>query len=376
MSAEIETVRRGQFWGTLVKKAREHRIPLSAMIELTYGCNLACVHCFNPTHRARGELATKEIYRILDQLAEAGCLKIGFTGGELLTRRDVFEIFRYAEAKGFTISILTNATLVTPERADQIQALRSCRVEISIYGATAETYDRVTRVPGSFHNFLRGVELLRDRGIPLVVKMPVMTLNAHEVTQARALVESWGIKFVFCTEIHPRVDGSLEPLQYRLPPEEALRVERELVGARKWKAEGGGEKEQDCPTQQGLFTCKCGKSTLAVTPYGEMNLCVIFPIPKYDLKSGDVSSGWKTLVDLVDSASATPSEAYECSTCELRRYCRQGPVNAWLETGDFSPCLPHFKELAGLEKQADESARQKNPPREQDPLLTDEVSQA
>ncbi len=355
MSAEIETVRRGQFWATLDRKAARHRIPLTAMIELTYGCNLRCVHCYNPTHEAGGELATQEITRILDELADAGCLSISFTGGELFTRLDVFEIFGYARAKAFAITILTSATLITPERADRIQALTPERVEVSIYGATRETYERVTRVPGSYRRFLEGITLLRGHRVPLVIKMPVITLNVHEVEQAKALVEGWGIKFVYCTEIIPRVDGSLEPLEYRLAPDEVVRVQRELSGYQAWKAEGGGEKEETCQAQTGFFTCKCGKNGLAVTPYGQMNLCVAFPIPKYDLRAGDVASGWKTLVNLVDSA--TPSTAYECPTCELQRYCRQGPVNAWLETGDFSPCLSYFKELARLEKTASQEVQ-------------------
>ncbi len=349
MSSDIETIRRAEFWATLDRKAAKHRIPVTAMIELTYGCNLNCVHCYNPTHQAKGELATAEVCRILDELAEAGCLSISFTGGELFTRRDVVEIFRYGQAKGFRITILTNATLITAEVADALEALPLERIEISIYGATAETYERVTSVPGSHARFLRGVELLRQRQLPLLVKMPVLTLNVHEVARARALVESWGIRFVFCTDLIPRVDGSPVPLQYRLPPDAAVKTRRELAGYPVWRAEGGGEKGQACQAEKGLFTCKCGKNGLAVTPYGEMNLCVSFPIPKYDLRTGNVSSGWKTLVNLVDSA--TPSEAYECPTCELERYCRQGPVNAWLETGDFSPCLPYFKELAVLEKQ-------------------------
>jgi len=242
MSAEIETVRRGQFWATLDRKAARHRIPLTAMIELTYGCNLRCVHCYNPTHEAGGELATQEITRILDELADAGCLSISFTGGELFTRLDVFEIFGYARAKAFAITILTSATLITPERADRIQALTPERVEVSIYGATRETYERVTRVPGSYRRFLEGITLLRGHRVPLVIKMPVITLNVHEVEQAKALVEGWGIKFVYCTEIIPRVDGSLEPLEYRLAPDEVVRVQRELSGYQAWKAEGGGEK--------------------------------------------------------------------------------------------------------------------------------------
>ncbi len=353
----IEEVSREQFWLRLLEKGAQQRVPVQAMIELTYGCNLRCVHCYNPTHTAKDELATIQVKALIDQLAEAGCLNLAFTGGEIFTRRDLFEILAYAKAKGFAVTLLTNATLITPERADRIQVIRPHQVETSIYGATQETYERVTRIPGSFQAFLTGVQLLRERTVSLVIKMPVMTLNQHEVLQAKALVESWGIKFVYCTEIFPRVDGSLEPLQYRLAPEEVLRIDDAVQGAQRWRAEGGEEKGESCQAGEGLFTCMCGKSSLAVTPYGRMNLCVSLPTPQYDLRSGTVAEGWKTLVDLVDRANTTPGDAYECPNCPVQRHCRQGPMNAWLETQTLESCLPYFKELATLEKQTREAER-------------------
>ena len=357
---KIQTLDQKQFWSALDRKADQERVPVQAMIELTYGCNLRCVHCYNPTHQAKDELATAQIKALIDQLAAAGCFHLAFTGGEIFTRRDLFEILAYAKDKRFSVTLLTNATLITPERADRIQALRPHRVEISIYGATLETYQRVTRIPGSFQAFLTGVQLLRERTVPLLIKMPVMTLNHHEVLEAKALVEGWGIKFVYCTEIFSRVDGSREPLQYRLAPHDVVHVDDAVLGARRWRAEGGEEEGKSCQAREGLFTCKCGRSSLTVTPYGRMNLCVSLPTPQYDLRSGTVSEGWRTLVELVDRANAKPGEAYECPTCPVNDHCRQGPMNAWLETGRLEPCLPYFKELATLDKQASEAVSRKD----------------
>jgi radical SAM protein with 4Fe4S-binding SPASM domain len=357
MATPIEEITHEQFWLGLVQKAAHERVPVEAMVELTYGCNLRCVHCYNPTHQAAGELDTARFFRLIDELAAVGCLQVGFTGGEALTRRDCLEIMTYAREKGFAVSLLTNATLITPEGADRIQALHPKRVEVSIYGATAETYERVTQVPGSFARFANGVRLLRDRRVPVLIKMPVMTLNAEEVEQARALVASWGIEFVYCAEIFPRVDGCREPLQFRLSPEDVVRITRQMGGYQKWKAEGGGEQEQGCEgSPNGLFTCKCGRTSLAITPYGQMNLCVSLPTPKYDLTAGTVAEGWRQLVEFVNRANDSPGPAYECPRCDLRNGCRQGPMNAWLETTDLSPCLPYFKELAALERQATQDA--------------------
>jgi len=342
---EIESIGKSEFFLRMENLAFEKRIPFKATMELTYGCNLRCVHCFNPTHKAKGELSTQEVYRIIDQLAQEGCFWITFTGREIFTRRDTFEIFAYAQKKGLAIVLFTNATLITPERADRIQALQLLRVEVSIYGATPETYERVTEIPGSFGRFLEGVQRLRERKVPLLIKMPAMTLNQHEVKQAKALVEGWGIKFVYCSDINPRQDGSLEPLRYRISPQEVIQLDHDIMGEGHLKAREEGR----CQASEGLFPCGCGKSSVAVTPYGEMNLCINFPVPQYDLRTGSVSQGWKTLVKYVDSAQ--PSQAYECPSCEVRDYCRQGPGDTWLERGDVSPCLPYYKELAILEKQ-------------------------
>jgi radical SAM protein with 4Fe4S-binding SPASM domain len=334
----------------LEDRAFEEKSPVKATIELTYGCNLRCVHCYNPTHKAKGELTTQEFCRIIDQLAQEGCFVITFTGGELFTRRDAFEIFNYTKKKGMAIILFTNATLITPERVDRIQALGPWRVEISIYGATQETYEKVTGVSGSFGRFLEGVERLREREVPLLVKMPVMTLNQHEVKQAKTLVEGWGVRFVYCPEITPGQDGSLEPLQYRIEAQNLVQLDQEILG----KSQGVGEEEKKCQAGGGLFRCGCGKSSAAVTPYGEMNLCIDFPVPQYDLRTGNVSEGWRALVEYVDSAR--PSQAYECPSCSVQDYCRQGPRDGWLEKGDFSPCLPYFKELASIEKQTYETS--------------------
>ncbi len=346
---EIENIGQSEFYLNLENRAFEKRSPLKATIELTYGCNMCCVHCYNPTHKARGELSTQEFYRIIDELAQEGCFLITFTGGEMFTRRDTFEILGYAKKKGIAIMLFTNATLITPERADRIQALQPWRVEISIYGATPETYERVTGIQGSFGRFLEGVERLRERKVPLLIKMPAMTLNQHEVKQARALVEGWGVKFIYSSDISPRQDGSLEPLRYRMTAQQVIQLDQEILG--EWQREG--QEEEKCQAREGLFRCGCGKSSVAVTPYGEMNLCINFPVPQYDLRAGNVSAGWKVLMEYIDSVS--PSQAYECPECSVRDYCRQGPVDAWLERGDVSPCLPYFKELASLEKQTYET---------------------
>ena len=330
----------------LKKQAAARPQPVQAMMELTYGCNLRCVHCYNPTHVARDEITTEQIFRILDGLAAQGCLSIGFTGGEIFTRRDALEIFRYAKRSGFVVTLLTNATMITPELADQVKELDPYQLEISVYGATAEIYEKVTRVPGSFARFCRGVDLLVERKIPIFFKLVVMTLNVHELSLMKRFALDRNLRYQISTGIFPGVDGSQEPLAYRISPEEAFEIWREISG--NGILENQTEKKDSCCGYTGkLFECTCGKSSAAVTPHGKMNLCLSIYEPRFDLTRGTVAEGWENLAEIVRSAE--PGPEYECLECGLAKHCRRGTKDGWLEQRRFDgPCLSHFKEGAQL----------------------------
>jgi radical SAM protein with 4Fe4S-binding SPASM domain len=332
------------FLSTMELRASQTRHPEGVTFELTYGCNLRCVHCFNPTHRALPqELRTSEVLRLLDQLADFGVLTVTFTGGEPSLRPDIADILRHSRRKGLLIRILVNATRVTPTFVSVLQETGTEQICVSIYGATARTYEQMTAVPGSHAAFLRGLTMLADAHLPIIVRMPVTTLNQHEVHACRGLAETLGGKFQYCFDITPMVTGDIAPLTYRLPPERKVTIDQEMVSG--W---GSAPIEEVCGPTDGFIECACGHTRFTITPYGEMNLCTAFPIPRYDLKTGTVSDGWDVLKRTVDEAH--PNHRYECPTCDVRSYCRQGRNDAWLATGDMSTCLPHYKQWAELEQ--------------------------
>lgn len=331
------------FLDTISTRAGQRRLPDSATFELTYGCNLRCLHCYNPTHRALPhELTTAEVCSILTQLAELGVLTVSFSGGEPSLRPDIERILRHARNAGLLIWILTNATRMTPTFAALLAEIPIAHAFVSIYGATMTTYETMTGVSGSFAHFLHGLDTLKACPFPVTVRMPVTSINWTEVDACQDLVESLGFKFQYSLDIHPRTDGDSAPLTYRLASD--LKV---ALDSRKLGKPRADQAPDTCSTDDPFISCACGRSRFAVTPYGEMNLCVAFPTPKYDLRTGTVQEGWAVLKNTVDQAQ--PNTRYECPTCEVNRYCRQGRSDAWLETGDMSVCLPHFKEWAQLE---------------------------
>lgn len=331
------------FLGLLSTKASASRRPEGVTFELTYGCNLRCVHCYNPTHRALPhELTTSEICALLNQIVDLGVLTVTFTGGEPSVRPDIGDILQSARRQGLMIHLMTNATRITPSFTDLLQEAGASQINVSIYGATEAVYERMTAVPGSYRQFQQGLLHLAAAALPVVVRMPVTTINHEEIQACRELVESLHMKFQYCLEIMTTTTGDRTPLRYRLAPEDKVRIDQEVL-----PHHGPPESGESCSANQSFLECACGQSRFAITPYGEMNLCTAFPLPRYDLRTGTVKEGWDILKHTVDRAQ--PSQRYECPTCEVRPHCRQGRSDAWLETGDMSSCLPHYKEWAQLE---------------------------
>jgi len=156
------------------------------MIEVTRRCPLNCVHCYNnlplrDDENARRELSTAEHIRIIDEIAEAGCLWLTYSGGEIFARRDFLDIYTHAKKKGLLVTLFTGGTLITPQIADHLAIWRPHSVEITIYGSTRETHESVTRVPGSHDKCMRAIRLLCERKIALNLKTVVLTLNQHEL---------------------------------------------------------------------------------------------------------------------------------------------------------------------------------------------------
>ena len=214
------------FFESIATKAAAARRPEGVTFELTYGCNLRCVHCFNPTHRAMPhELATAEICALLNQIAELGALTVTFTGGEPSVRPDIGDILRHARSRGLLVHFMTNATRITASFAQLLCETNVSQVNVSIYGATSQVYEQMTSVPESYQLFRQGLMHLAAAGLPVLVRMPVTTINRDEIQACRQLVESLNMKFQYCLDIMTTVTGDRTPLQYRLAPEEKVRTD-------------------------------------------------------------------------------------------------------------------------------------------------------
>jgi radical SAM protein with 4Fe4S-binding SPASM domain len=300
------------------------RIPYFGTLELTPDCNVKCVHCY-VTHCEHDEkiIDYTETCRILDEVAQEGCVWLLLTGGEPLLRKDFSDIYTYAKKKGFILTLFTNGSLVTPAIAGLLHELPPKMVEISIYGATKETHERITGVAGSFERSLRGIKLLLEQNIKVTLKTMAMTLNKHEINDMHALASSLGVKFRFDPILNPGLDGSRQPCEYRLSPEEVVKLDREdPERAKEWTATFQRLDRRPF-LSEALYTCGAGKGRFHIDAFGKLQLCTIARKPEYDLRKGSFHDGWYNFVPSVSAQKLTRSSA--CRTCEERGICNICP---------------------------------------------------
>ncbi len=320
--------------------AVSRQLPLNGTFEMTHRCPLTCAHCYNnlpmgDTAARERELTRDEHYRLLDELVEAGCLWLLYTGGEIFARRDFLEIYTRARQNGFIVTLFTNGTLITPRVADYLAACRPFAIEITLYGRTRETYERLTGVPGSFDKCMRGIDLLLERGLPLALKTVAVSINKHEVWDMQSFADDLGVDFKFDSMMNPRIDCSQSPLAVRLTPEEIVAFDLEDPRRmNEWElfAENNFKPANPPERQDELYYCGGGIDSFAIDPYGRLSICVLSQKDKFDLRSGSLRDGWEGFLRGVRRKKIT--RPTKCTDCELKTMCSMCPANGELENGD------------------------------------------
>lgn len=162
--------------------------------EVTRSCNLACKHCRAEAHPEPypGEFSTEEAKALIDTFPQVGNPIIIFTGGDPMMRPDVYELVAYAHNKGLTCAFSPNGTLITPELARKIKEAGVNRCSISIDGADAASHDEFRGVPGAFEASMRGIEYLKQAGVPFQINTTVTRNNLHSFKDIFNLCERIG----------------------------------------------------------------------------------------------------------------------------------------------------------------------------------------
>jgi radical SAM protein with 4Fe4S-binding SPASM domain len=296
-------------------------IPAHAVIELTYRCNLKCSHCYIDIKNSN-ELALAEWQDTIDQLKAAGTIYLLMTGGEIMLRPDFLDIAVYVRRHGLIPGFITNGTLITPEIARNIAELKPFSIAVSLYGASPETHDTITQVPGSYERTLNGIQMLISHGLPVLVQTVAMKSNLGELMRIEEMVVAMGGRTSIVTGMAPTKSGSIHPFQYEPTTEE-------LVSCG-WRPQNGAS-----AIGHGPDLCKAGKGLCSVSPAGDVFPCIMFPLKLGNLRQIKFDRMWRIepCAELRYLRSMKRTDLHACGQCDLADNCQRCTGIAYLESG-------------------------------------------
>jgi AdoMet-dependent heme synthase len=310
-------------------KALKLGIPLSVQLDLTYRCNERCIHCYLD-HDDHGEMTTIEIKRLLDELAAAGVFILTLSGGEIMLRKDFFELLEYARELTFCVKLKTNAILIRQPEAERIRALGVDSIQVSIYSHLAEVHDAITKIPGSLKRSLDAIRFLKAHGLKVIVASVLMTQNSGDYHGVRALAIELGVDFTLDPTVTPKMDGDRSILSLNAGHAVLKDLFRDpaLVGDAEQfcalPANADADILEDVP-------CSAGHTACYVSPYGDVYPCVQFPLPSGNVRRSRFLDIWKHSEALNEVRSIRLRDLSSCSHCGHVSACSRCPGLAYME---------------------------------------------
>ncbi len=321
----------------MAAKALKLNIPLSVQLDLTYRCNERCVHCYLD-HDDHGEMTTAEIKNLLDQMADAGVFYLTISGGEILMRRDFFEILEHARLRTFCVKLKTNGVLIREKEAQRIRELGVETVQISIYSHRAEVHDAITKMPGSFRQSIEAVHFLREQGLPVTLANVLMTQNATDYLSVKALAAELDARYFIDPTITPMMDGNRSILNLNVDQAALQGVFRDgaLVGNVEEFCAPPPSVDEDALD---MLPCSAGHTACYVSPYGDVYPCVQFPLPSGNVRETKFVDIWRDSPQLKEVRSITLRDMPTCSQCTHGATCTRCPGLAYLEGNMRGPSI-------------------------------------
>ncbi len=311
--------------------------PICLTWELTYACNLQCVHCLSSSgQRDPRELTTEQAKAVIDELRELQVFYVNIGGGEPMVRRDFFEIIEYSVNNGIGVKFSTNGAFIDADTARRLAALDYLDIQISLDGTDAATNDAV-RGEGSFDTAVRAMNNLRDAGFAgFKISVVVTRHNVAQLDTFKALADSYGAQLRITRlrpagrgadtwhELHPTAEQQVEVYRWLLAHGENV-----LTGDSFFHLNALGE------SLPGLNLCGAGRVVCLIDPLGDVYAC---PFVLHDefkagsvLDKGGFTSVWRE--SQLFTSLREPESAGACASCGSYDACQGGCMAAKFFTG-------------------------------------------
>ena len=318
---------------------KENRL-WNVCLEITYRCNEKCIHCYldNPKEQTKvGELTLDDYKRIIDEIADMGCLSVLVTGGEPTLRKDFLEICSYIVSKGMLLDVFTNALNISDDIFDTLCALKVNSVSFSLYGGTAAFHDSITRIPGSFDKSLKNIMAFKCVGVDVYVKTVLFRNHFDEFLALRRLGRRLNLRVNESTLIVGGHSGS--KLSDMMLDEDDFRKLYIIEREDRDKARMSIDPAKVYRDVEGPI-CGAGHKFISINPFGEVFPCNSVDISVGNIRKSSVKDIWEHSEALkrvrnirfkdLDSKCASCPHSVSCTTC-LGVFLREND-------GELHPC--------------------------------------
>lgn len=332
----------------------KNRHPHVGGIELTPFCNLRCIHCYLQDQDKTTLLSTDELKSIINKLYDAGVLFLYFTGGEIFTRPDFLDIYKYAKTKGFIVELLTNGTLIDEEAVKVFNQYPPASISISVYGKDEESYFRVTGQRGMFAKVIHTFNLLYENSIHFEIKYIGMRENQDDFQSIKELADGYGAEFSYSMELFPTLKGNKCTKSHMISLDKIIEIESSIPGKIE---EYRSLSEIDNPfigqKEVPLFLCDMAISNFLVDYQGFLNPCHKCRFKKWNLLNIDFQTAWNDYASLIKEKASNNNK---CLKCKYLMMCSPCVVVNLLSTGDYNTpsdttCqLTHMRVAVGKSK--------------------------
>lgn len=334
----------------LNEKAARNKIPIMSAMELLPVCNLQCKMCYvrksmEEVKRLGGLKDGKWWLDIAKQGADMGMVFPLLTGGEPFLHPDFPEILDGMLSMGLQVSVNTNGTLIDRDMARWLSKHRPTRINLTLYGASEESYENLCGHADAYEKVLRAVALLKEYDIPLKFNASITSENFRDIEKLVSFARENGSPIQVATYMFPpiRRDSSMTGQNARLSPEMAAlaRVSsdyyqnepRWFLGRAEAYASFVPRKELDrIQNTEGKLrmSCRAGLSSMWIDWQGVMTNCGMYGSVQVDLNNRSLEDCWKELVEKNSDLRLLSS----CANCPNRHLCHPCIAMIHNECGD------------------------------------------
>ena len=325
--------------------------------ETTRRCVLQCRHCRGAARDTEyaGELSTAEGVRLIDAIADYAQPVLILTGGEPMSRSDIYDLARHATDRGLRTVMAPCGHLLTSETARRLSAAGIRRISISLDGADAPTHDTFRGAPGAFESALRGLRAAREAGLEFQINT---TVSRHNVGQLPAILDlavrlsaaAVDVFFLVPTgrgaalrDLEISADEYERTLQWIAATAARLPVPLKTTCAPHYArvAAAAGAAAGRTAGRPLAAGCLAGRGFVFISHRGVLQPCGFLDVACGDLRGGGFD--FRALYETAPVFRALRDvDAYrgKCGYCEYRRACGGCRARAYAATGNYLQAEP------------------------------------